>query len=132
MIVTPPDEHKGDVVYRELDYLSACFLFMASRIVRVEPRMLPSSAQLSSSGRLPSPRPLVRTVHLRRLAEGPTKLSPTDGVDWSCRWVVSAHWRQQYYPSTGDHRPVLVLPYMKGPQDRPLKPPRATLYAVDR
>lgn len=36
------------------------------------------------------------------------------------RWMVRGHWRQQWYPSLGLHRPVHIAPYLKGPADAPL------------
>lgn len=41
-------------------------------------------------------------------------------VEWSHRWIVRAHWRNQYYPSEGIHRAIPILPYIKGPEDKPL------------
>lgn len=53
-------------------------------------------------------------------------------VEWTCRWLVSGHWRQQWYASTRRHRPVWITPYIKGPEDKPLKEPRGLLFAVVR
>lgn len=41
-------------------------------------------------------------------------------VDWSHRWVVSGHWRKQWYPAAEVHRPKWIAPYIKGPDDLPL------------
>jgi hypothetical protein len=63
--------------------------------------------------------PSVRIIRLR-------ERSPrTDGGvgrerDWSHRWIVGSHWRNQWYPSTGQHRPKLIESYVKGPEDKPL------------
>jgi hypothetical protein len=76
--------------------------------------------------------PLVRVVKLRRAANPAQHDTPGQPVEWSCRWVVSGHWREQYYPKTKEHRPLFVLPYVKGPQDKPLRPPRAKVFAVVR
>lgn len=40
--------------------------------------------------------------------------------DWKNKWTVRAHFRKQYYPSTGEHKPKLILSYIKGPADLPL------------
>lgn len=40
--------------------------------------------------------------------------------EWRHRWVVRGHWRQQWYPSLKDHRPVWIAPHLKGPEDAPL------------
>lgn len=41
-------------------------------------------------------------------------------VEWKSRWIVDAHWRRQWYPSIKAHRPKLILPYVKGPGDKPI------------
>lgn len=41
-------------------------------------------------------------------------------VDWSCRWLVDGHWRNQWHPSKKMHRQRFILPYVKGPEDKPL------------
>lgn len=41
-------------------------------------------------------------------------------VEWSHRWVVSGHWRKQWYPLAEVHRPKWIAPYIKGPDDLPL------------
>lgn len=40
--------------------------------------------------------------------------------EWTHRWIVSAHWRNQWYPSLGDHRVILIQAHVKGPADKPL------------
>ena len=46
---------------------------------------------------------------------------PGDGaVDWTHRWVVSGHWRQQWLPSVRAHRAQWIVPYVKGPESKPL------------
>jgi hypothetical protein len=68
--------------------------------------------------------PFVNVVKLRskqylRAADG--EEHPSRDVDWACRWVVRAHWRNQYYPSLHKHKPLLIPAHMKGPEDKPLK-----------
>lgn len=42
-------------------------------------------------------------------------------VEWSHRWLVRPHWRQQAYgPERSLRRPILVPPHVKGPADKPL------------
>ena len=54
-------------------------------------------------------------------------------MDWSCRWLVRGHWRQQ--PCGAGHaerRPTWILPHLKGPERKPLKAPGAMVFAVVR
>lgn len=78
--------------------------------------------------------PLIRVVKLRareHVAQGVGE-GESAAVDWSCRWVVRGHWRAQFFPSTQEHRPIWIMPHIKGPEDKPLKPPGATVFAVVR
>ena len=40
--------------------------------------------------------------------------------EYSHRWQVSGHYRNQYYPSTGEYKRIMIKPYVKGPKDKPL------------
>lgn len=75
----------------------------------------------------------VKVISLRRAEQ---QQHNTDGggelVEWSCRWVVNGHWRNQFHPSTGKHELKYILPYVKGPEDKPLKVPTHTVYTVTR
>jgi hypothetical protein len=74
--------------------------------------------------------PTVRVVSLRH-TERP---SAGDGghrdVDWSCRWIVKPHWRQQPYKD--GRRRILIAAYEKGPADKPLRLPDRVVFKVDR
>jgi hypothetical protein len=134
VLVHEPDPRYRGRIFRELDALSAAFLFLNQRIVRVDtcgdgPHV---DAQERSSRTDADPSPLVRTVELRRLTTRLDRDTAPRQVEWSHRWLVSAHWRRQYYPSTDEHRPILISAYVKGPPEKPLKPPRAKVFAVVR
>jgi hypothetical protein len=40
--------------------------------------------------------------------------------------------RRQYYPASKAHKPQYIAPYVKGPRDKPLKPPVSQLFVVKR
>lgn len=40
--------------------------------------------------------------------------------EYSHRWVVRGHWRRQWYPSEGRHKPKWIMEYIAGPEDAPL------------
>jgi hypothetical protein len=79
------------------------------------------------------PDPLVRVVQLRKHKHAYTH---SDGdqeqVDWSCRWLVQGHWRNQWYSSKQIHQPIWIAPFIKGPDDKPLKTPANRVFAVVR
>jgi hypothetical protein len=37
---------------------------------------------------------------------GPTRSEQSDGRAYRVRWAVRGHWRNQWYPSRPEHRPV--------------------------
>jgi hypothetical protein len=73
----------------------------------------------------------VRVVRLRR--ERGEQHEPTGAeANYSHRFIVGGHWRNQWYPSGKVHRQIWISPYVKGPDDKPLvvKPRRA--FTFDR
>ena len=77
--------------------------------------------------------PLVQVIELRRREHKPSdSLEEHQVVDWSCQWMVGSHWRSQWYPSKNLHQRILIGPYLKGPEDKPLKAPSTRLFAVVR
>jgi hypothetical protein len=61
----------------------------------------------------------VVVVRLRREA---SETEPEEGgeANYSHRFIVSGHWRNQWYPSEKLHRQIWISPYVKGPEDKPL------------
>lgn len=54
------------------------------------------------------------------------------GRDYTVRWMVRGHWRQQPHgPGRTQRRPVWINPHIKGPDGAPLTTPD-TVYLVDR
>jgi hypothetical protein len=76
--------------------------------------------------------PFIRVITLRRLEEARKKDSSGTAPDWQWQWSVRGHWRNQYLPSTGGHRPVFVESYIKGPEGKPLKDPGVKLFVAGR
>jgi hypothetical protein len=63
----------------------------------------------------------VRLIDVRHKAEAAAGDGEGRAVEWSHRWLVSPHWRQQAYgPGRTLRRPVFIPPHIKGPQDKPL------------
>jgi hypothetical protein len=75
---------------------------------------------------------LVNVVRLRRSERDAGDGDESSSREWSCQWIVRGHWRQQFYQSTGERKPLWIMPYVKGPEDAPLKTPTATVFAVTR
>ena len=75
--------------------------------------------------------PIIKVIQLRRRSTA-TNADESVSVDYSCRWLVRGHWRNQFYPGSQSHRPRYIQPYVKGPDDKPLKPTKSSLFAVVR
>jgi len=81
-------------------------------------------------------RPLdaVTVVHLRKVQHA--EHEPIEGEhakrEYHCRWTVDGHWRNQAFgPKHGDRRLQFIMPYVKGPADKPLRT-GVKMVAVDR
>ncbi len=74
----------------------------------------------------------VNVVHLRRRVPAFDREGDRDrSIDWSHRWVVRGHWRNQWHPNSKRYAPVWVMPHVKGPEDKPLIV-KQTQYMVDQ
>ncbi|KAB8186944.1 hypothetical protein FH608_046500 [Nonomuraea phyllanthi] len=60
----------------------------------------------------------VRVIMLRR-AKTTSEHGDSDR-EFHHQWIVRGHWRQQWYPSRGVHRPVWIAPHIKGPEGAPM------------
>jgi len=79
------------------------------------PRYLERQAQ-----RADTPVRTICTVDLRRVHTVNSEPGEPAGRDWTHRWMVNSHWRHQWYASEQRHRTILIGPYIKGPDDKPL------------
>lgn len=116
-----------------LRYLAAAWGLLSQRILVSPSRGLERHAAKRVARTDWGHVPAVRVVELRR-KERLGEKQPVEAVEreWTCQWVVRGHWRQQFYPSKHSTQPIWITPYVKGPEDKPLKPPRATVFAVIR
>ena len=107
--------------YAKMALAALLFEFCAQRIVKQESKQPPRHVR-RRHGLGAQPRPITVIV-LRHLEHDKRSLDhnqhETD-IQWTCRWIVGGHWRDQWYPSRGRHRPKWIAPYIKGPEDRPL------------
>ena len=97
--------------------------------------------QILASERHPSPRrlkkqyttvaPEVHVVTLRKERHDTHQKSHAD-IEYSCRWWVRGHWRNQWFPSRRQHAPMWIAPHTKGPQDKPLRAMAPTVHRVSR
>jgi len=102
--------------------MASTFWALCSQKIVIEERWLPDRATRRQIERMSGGSKTVSSVRVIRLREPTvrTEHGAGRGVEWSHRWIVGSHWRNQWYPSTGQHRPRLIEAYQKGPADKPL------------
>lgn len=104
--------------------------FLKSTIVISEKESLPRRIRRQAEREIKH-EPIVRVIRLRRKEHGQGSGSG-GSVDWQNQWLVRPHWRNQYHPSTGERKPIFIDAYIKGPEDKPFKPPKDYVFKVDR
>lgn len=111
---------------------AACLLCLQQRIFVASEQRIERHARKRVERAGFQHEPVVRVIELRRAHSRSEHHGESDAVAWTHQWIVSGHWRQQWYPSLNTNQPRWIMPYVKGPEDKPLKPPRAKVFAVVR
>lgn len=112
--------HEAEVV--------AALAFLQQRIVSLERMPVPRGDRRRAE-KEGKPEPTVRVVTLRKREQKANDNTPAEARDWSCQWLVGAHWRKNHWDV---NKPIFVDNYLKGPEDKPFKPPKAVVYQVKR
>jgi hypothetical protein len=110
--------------------LFAALGFMYSKVVSLEP-VRAQRSERRRAHKLNKHLPTIQVTQLRR-REYQSGGDQGDPASWSCRWIVRGHWRKQWYPKDGAHKPLFIEPHIKGPDGAPLKPPREHITVVAR
>ena len=99
----------------------AFWQFVQQRIFVMTPGKPPRKLSKKEKREGRPPPPIVNIVTLRATEQVvQDKFKEHGEGDWTHRWVVRGHWRQQWYPSTKSHSLIWVAPYIKGPDGLPL------------
>jgi hypothetical protein len=125
--VIAPDQRFGSAAY-----VHALLAFMRTKYVSQQQYTFDRAERRRAQKekrRLPS----IRVIYLRQKAAGGDEPHEKH-IDWQYQWRVRGHWGQQWYPSIQQHKPTYVGEYLKGPEDKPLKPlnDKQTIYVVSR
>jgi hypothetical protein len=109
--------------------IKALFMFMEQKIVAVDRHRPPRHERRRLKKER---RPIwdIKVVSLRRYAPSQLQEAGVGGVDWQCQWTVSGHWRKQ--PTNDGVKVIWIDPYIKGPEDKPLRDPTKSLFSVRR
>lgn len=102
----------------------ATWLLMGQTLVRSQQFTAPRASRRRITRDDPHLDPTVRYFDLRR-ARTETREDADDELrdstrQYRHRWIVRGHWRSQFYPRRGDHRPIWIDPHFAGPADKPL------------
>lgn len=98
--------------------LSAFLLMQQPLASREKARALPSdSRRAARAGIADTGVTVVKLRHMKSAFEH----GVARPVEWRHRWIVRGHWRNQWLPSRGVHRPTWISPHIKGPDEMPLK-----------
>jgi hypothetical protein len=115
--ITPTTQVMQDSLLEDRKLMAAFWALCEQRIT-VETREQGDRYAVKRAARAGVPSD-VRVIKLRKVNRKKEEGVPQP-VNWSHRWIVGWHWRQQYYPSAGEHRAILIHSYVKGPPNRPL------------
>lgn len=107
--------------------------FLDQEFVGLERQTLPRHLRRAADLKRRPPLPEINVMTLRRSVRDDR---PTDGDgeprEWSCQWIVGAHWRRQWMPSKATWEPRYIKPYLKGDPNKPLREPKGPVYVVSR
>ena len=96
-----------------------CFWRLMSQLV-MTPEPLPRQArrQRQRDQRIDT----VKVLHLRRYRHRMEHEGNGDGIEYSHRFVVEGHWRNQPYGprANPEYHQIWIAPFIKGPEDKPL------------
>lgn len=115
-------------------YLLCLQLLMRQKVLVPERKRVENRGARKRLEREPLPDPARDTLVVRlRRAERPEGADQGPrSVDWSHQWLVRGHWHTyRVGPQRQGHKSRYVLPYVKGPEDKPLKV-KKVIYKVDR
>ena len=122
--------HRAAMIERA--FVISLFAFMNQPFATVESRRLPRANRRSLHRETALDDPHIKVITLRR-TQHTNGQSEGGSREWACRWLVKGHWRSQYYPGAKTNKPLWIMPYVKGPQDKPLKRSNGiALYHVTR
>lgn len=119
-----------DMIGTDLRKFIYCFFAFLSQRITVATPLRADRATRRRISQWQGPEPLVNVVELRRRDHRPHETDDHRDVEWSCQWIVRGHWHR--YRTKDGLQPRWVSPYVKGPDDKPLKRPRAEVFAVVR
>lgn len=117
-----PQEGEADCYEPGMRWFASLVTFLKQQILVSETRHI-AERQLRRARERDNKPTSVGAITLRKRAPHPHQDAADEprAVEWSCQWLVNGHWRNQYYRSTGENRPIWISPYIKGPDGLPFR-----------
>jgi hypothetical protein len=112
----PPEGEVGTGWYSWVQVL----MRLSMQQISTQTHVIAPRASRRRAKRLGIDEPTVLVVKLRRSREG-GKHSEGRHIEYSHRFIVSGHWRQQPYPREGITRQIWISDFIKGDPDKPLR-----------
>lgn len=120
----PDARQHAPIANAALGTLITTWLLMGQPITSADPEPLPRQvrrARERAGQRVPDVR-VVRLRHAKRASK--TTAEEPSGRQYRHQWFVEGHWRNQWYPSRNDHRPIYIPTHLKGPDGAPILDPK--------
>ncbi len=111
--------------------LSASAAFLKMKVAAKERTRLPrpERRRMKKEGKT---EPELYTVSLRKSQGRAEYAGDGEPIERDCHWMVSGHWRRQWYPSVEKHAPLWIDGYVKGDTTKPFKLSKKRVFAAVR
>ncbi len=100
------------------NFIIAFFIFLRQSLVEQVESVVPRAVRRREGAGRPMQH-IVR-AQLRRVHRSKGARPDETDIEWSHRWLVSGHWRNQWYSKNQTHRLKWIAAHVKGPDDMPL------------
>lgn len=115
---------------RAIDKYVQVFWRLLVQTITVKSEARPSREYRKRAQKEKFPDKNITVVTLRRPKGEST--GERNSVEWTHRWLVGGHWRNQWFPSLSQHRQIWISPYIKGPEDKPLEVRKLRVFELVR
>jgi hypothetical protein len=129
-------EHFVRTTIEQVKFIMAGLVWMSQKIVHVDDENAERHRRKEFERKTDRKPSAVKVVRLRKMLATEKPVDPLEQPgkrEFTCQWVVEGHWRNQAYgPKHGERRLQFIMPYVKGPEDKPLRTHEKKIVVVDR
>ena len=110
-----PEDAKAKMSLRQIQ----CFFRLTMQHITTHQQYRATRGTRRRAQRYKMPEKNVTVIRLRR-PKAHREGEPTP-ANYSHRFLVRGHWRNQWFPSLDTHRQIYIHDFIKGPEDKPLR-----------